>query len=165
MKDFQKLCFASPLSHVQLFVTLVDCCPPGSSVHGDSPGKNTGMGCLALLQGIFPTQGSNPGLPNFRWILYCLSHQGTPRILEWVAYSSSRGSSLPRNLTRVSCIAGGFFTSWATRKLFQKLFDHIVCLVFFFLSLSFIQYLSTICSEEYKLGNAGLMENHCDLWC
>ena len=62
MKDFQKLCFASPLSHVQLFVTLVDCCPPGSSVHGDSPGKNTGMGCLALLQGIFPTQGSNPGI-------------------------------------------------------------------------------------------------------
>ena len=164
MKDFQNLCFASPLSHVQLFVTPVDCCPPGSSVHGDSPGKNTGVGCLALLQGIFPTQGSNPGLPNFRWILYCLSHQGTPRILEWVAYSSSRGSSLPRNLTRVSCIAGGFFTSWATRKLFQNLFDHIF-FFFFSLSLSFIQYLSTICSEEYKLGNAGLMENHCDLWC
>ena len=35
---------------------------PGSSVHGDSPGKNTGMGYRALLQGIFPTQGSNPGL-------------------------------------------------------------------------------------------------------
>ena len=39
-----------------------DCSPPGSSVHGDSPGKNTGMGCCALLQRIFPTQGSNPGL-------------------------------------------------------------------------------------------------------
>ena len=39
----------------------VDCSPPGSSVHGDSPGKNTGVGCHALLQGIFPTQGSNPG--------------------------------------------------------------------------------------------------------
>ena len=36
---------------------------PGSSVHGDSPGKNTGVGCHALLQGIIPTQGSNPGLP------------------------------------------------------------------------------------------------------
>ena len=35
---------------------------PGSSVHGDSPGKDTGVGCHALLQGIFPTQGSNPGL-------------------------------------------------------------------------------------------------------
>ena len=38
------------------------CSLPGSSVHGDSPGKNTGMGCHALLQGIFPTQGSNPHL-------------------------------------------------------------------------------------------------------
>ena len=52
----------------------------------DSPGKNTGVHCHALLQGIFPTQGSNPGLPHCRQILYCLSHQGSPRILEWVAY-------------------------------------------------------------------------------
>ncbi|KAM7233981.1 hypothetical protein CapIbe_016118, partial [Capra ibex] len=44
----------------------------------DSPGKNTGVGCHALLQGIFPTQGSNPGLLHCRWIPYCLSHQGTP---------------------------------------------------------------------------------------
>ena len=44
-------------------VTLGDCSPPGSSVHGDSPGKNTGVGCHAFLQGIFPTQGSKPGLP------------------------------------------------------------------------------------------------------
>ena len=51
---------------------------PGSSVHGDSPGKNTGMGCHALLQGIFPTQGLNPGLPHCRWILYQLSCQGSP---------------------------------------------------------------------------------------
>ena len=41
----------------------MDCSLPGSSVHGDSPGKNIGTGCHALLQGIFPTQGSNPGLP------------------------------------------------------------------------------------------------------
>ena len=40
----------------------MDCSRPGSSVHGDSPGKNTGVGCHALLQGIFPTQGSNPHL-------------------------------------------------------------------------------------------------------
>ena len=40
----------------------VDCSPPGSSVHGDSPGKNTEVGCHLLLQGIFPTQGSNPRL-------------------------------------------------------------------------------------------------------
>ena len=47
----------------------MDCKPPGSSVHGDSPNKNTGVGCQALLQGIFPTQGSNPGLPHCRQIL------------------------------------------------------------------------------------------------
>ena len=62
---------------VQLFVT-----PPGSSVPGDSPGKNTGVGCHALLQGIFPTQGSNPGLLYCRRILYCLNHQGSP-VLFW----------------------------------------------------------------------------------
>ena len=53
----------------------MDCSPPGSSVYGDSPGKNTGVGCHALLQGIFPTQRLNPGLPHCRWILYHLSHQ------------------------------------------------------------------------------------------
>ena len=58
----------------------MDCTPPGSSNHGDSPGKNTGVGCYALLQGIFPTQGSNLGLPHCRWILYHLSHQGSPLI-------------------------------------------------------------------------------------
>ena len=52
----------------------IDCSPPGSSAHGDFPGKNTGVGCHALLQGIFPTQGLNPGLPQCRWILYHLSH-------------------------------------------------------------------------------------------
>ena len=52
--------------------------PPGSSVHGDSPDKNTGVGCHPLLQGIFPTQGLNPGVPHCRWILYHLSHQGSP---------------------------------------------------------------------------------------
>ena len=56
----------------------MDCSQPGSSVRGDSPGQNTGVGCHALLQGIFPTQGSNPGLSHCRWILYCLSHQGSP---------------------------------------------------------------------------------------
>ena len=55
---------------------LVDSRLPGSSVHGDSPGKNTGVGCHALLQGIFSTQGSNLGLLHCRQILYCLNHQG-----------------------------------------------------------------------------------------
>ena len=77
----------------------------------NSPGQNTGVGSLSLLQGIFPTQGSNPGLPHCRRILYQLSHKGSPRILVWVAYPFSSGSSQPRNGTGVSCIAGGFFTS------------------------------------------------------
>ena len=75
------------LSRVQLFCDAMNCSPPGSSVYGDSPSKNTGVGCHPLLQGIFPTQGSNPGLPHCRWILYCLSHQGSPsRILLTLRY-------------------------------------------------------------------------------
>ena len=46
----------------------MDCSLPGSSVHGDSPGKNTGVSCHSLLQQIFPTQGLNPGLLHCRWI-------------------------------------------------------------------------------------------------
>ena len=103
----------------QLCPTLYDSTdsnPPGSSVHGDSPGKNTEVGCLALLQGIFSIQGLNPDLPHCRWILYCLSHQGSPRMLDWIVYPFSRGSFQPRNRTGVSCIAGRFFTSCATRE-------------------------------------------------
>ena len=74
------------------------------------------MGSCSLFQGIPPTQGSNPGLPHYSLILYQLSHKGSPRILEWLAYPFSRGSSQLRNWTRVSCIAGRFFTSWATRE-------------------------------------------------
>ena len=59
----------------------------------NSPGQNTGVDSLSLPQGIFPTQDSNPGLPHCRWILYQLSHKGSSRILEWVAYTFSSGSS------------------------------------------------------------------------
>ena len=104
----------------QLCLTLcnpMDYSLPGSSVHGDFPTRNTGMGCHALLQGIFPTQGSNPSLPHCRQVLYRLSHQGSPsQLLKWVAYPFSRGPSQPRIRTRISCIAGRFFTSWATRE-------------------------------------------------
>ena len=75
----------------------------------NSPDQNTGVGSLSLLHGIFPIQGSNTDpLP--------LSHKGSPRILEWVSYPFSRVSFRFRNRTRVSCIAGRFFTSWATRE-------------------------------------------------
>ena len=80
----------------------------------NSPGQNAGVGSHSLFQGIFPTQGSNPGLLHCRQILYHLNHQGSPRILEWVAYPFSRGTSWPRNRTSISCIAGRFFTRWAT---------------------------------------------------
>ena len=70
----------------------------------------------SLLQGLFPTQGLNPGLLHCRWTLYQLSHKGSPRMLEWVAYPFFSGSPWPRNWTGVSCIAGGFFTSWAIRE-------------------------------------------------
>ena len=59
----------------------------------DSPGKKIGVVCHALLQGILPVQGSNPGLPHCRQILYHLSHLGSPSILEWVAYPFSRRTS------------------------------------------------------------------------
>ena len=63
----------------------MDCSPPGFSVHGDSPGKNTGVGCHALLQGIFPTQGLNPGLPHHKHILYDMS---------WLHQFSSKTANL-----------------------------------------------------------------------
>ena len=67
----------------------------------NSPGQNTGVGSLSLLQGIFPTQGLNAGLLLCRWNLYQLSYKGSPRTLEWVSYPFSRGSSWPRNWTGV----------------------------------------------------------------
>ena len=75
------------------------------------PGQNTEVGSLSLLRGIFPTRGLNPSLPHCRQILYQLSHKGSRRILEWVAYPFSSGSSQPKNRTWVSCIEGGFFTN------------------------------------------------------
>ena len=112
-------------------VKVTQSCPALGDPHGiplyspwNTPGQNTGVGSLSLLQGIFPTQGSNPGFLHCRWILYQLNHKGSPRILEWVAYPFSSGSSQPRNRTGVSCIAGGFFPNWAIR---EALFSFLVC--------------------------------------
>ena len=88
--------------------------PRGLYSPWNSPGQNSGVGNHSLLQGIFPTQGSKPGLLHCRQILHQWSHQGSPRILERGAYPFSSGSSRRRNQTGVSCTAGGFFTSWAT---------------------------------------------------
>ena len=82
--------------------------PYGLCSPWNSAGQNTRGGSLSLLQGIFPTQGLNPGLLHCRQILNQLSHKGSPIILEWVAYPFSSGSSRPRDWTGVSCTAGGF---------------------------------------------------------
>ena len=71
------------LSCVQFFATLGLCSP------WNSPGQNTGVGCLSILQGIFPTQGSNPGLPHYRWILYQLSYKGSPSVDELISTYTS----------------------------------------------------------------------------
>ena len=67
--------------HSEMKVThsCLTLCDPMDSSPWNSPGQNTGVGTLSLLQGIFPTQGSNPGLPHCRQILYQMSYQGSPR--------------------------------------------------------------------------------------
>ena len=90
----------------------------------NSPGQSTGVGSFSLLQGIFPIEGLNPSLMHCRQILSQLSRKGSPKILEWVAYSFSSRSSCPRNWVRVPCIAGGFFTNRAMREAHKSLLDH-----------------------------------------
>ena len=90
--------------------------PHGLYSPWNSPGQNTGVGSLSLLQGIFSTQGSNTGLLHCRWILYHLTIREAQEILKWVAYPFSSGYSWPRNRLRVFCIAGWFFTNWAIRE-------------------------------------------------
>ena len=97
----------------------MDCSLPGAFVLGDSPGKNTGVGCHALLQGIFPTQGSNSGLQHCRTILHHLSHQGSLRILEWIANPFSRGSSDPGIELRSPVLQADSLSVELPRKPFQ----------------------------------------------
>ena len=66
--------------------------------------------------GDLPNPEIEPSLLHCRQILYQLSYKRNPRILEWVAYTFSRGSSRPRNQTGVSCIANGFLTNWTMRE-------------------------------------------------
>ena len=71
--------------------------------------------------GDIPNPGIEPRSPHCRQILYQLSHKGSPRILEWVAYPFSSESSWPRNWTGFFYIASGFFTNWASRETPLKL--------------------------------------------
>ena len=112
---FQTLtCIFSPF--IQLFYehgcSVVSNClwPHGLYSPWNSPGQNTGVGSCSLLQGIFPTQGSNPSL----------KQQADSWPTEPPGKHRNTGlgnlSSWPRNRTGVSCIAGKFFTNWATRN-------------------------------------------------
>ena len=98
------------------WLCLTLCDPMDYIVHGILQARILEWVSLSLLQGIFPTQGLNPGLPHYRQILYKLSHKGSLRMLEWVAYLFFSISSQPRNQTQVSCIAGRFFINWAIRE-------------------------------------------------
>ena len=89
---------AQSLSHVRLLQPDGLYSPPGSSVHGDSPGKNAGVGSHALLQGIFPTCRSNPGLLHCRRILYCLSHKGSP---QWLILTNSVSEIMRENYQHI----------------------------------------------------------------
>ena len=109
----EELCCAMLSQSCPTRCNPTDCSPPDSSVHGDSPGNKTGVGFHALLQGIFTTQGSNPGL------LHCWQIFTTSATREAHKYWSGEpipSPSGPRNQTGVSCIAGRFYTSWATSK-------------------------------------------------
>ena len=106
--------------------------PHGLYSPWNSPGQNTWVGRLSLLQGIFPAQGLIPAFLHCRWILYQLSHKGSLRILEWVAYPFSSRSSQPRNWTRISCIASRFFTNWAIRENPFSWWDWVIYLTFIF---------------------------------
>ena len=85
-------------------------------------------------------QGSNPGLPHCRWILYQLNHKGSPRVLPWIANPFSKGSFEPRNLTGVSWITGRFFTNRAIREASYYTISFIKLIHFFLESLELTTY-------------------------
>ena len=111
--SYAVLCLVS-----QLCLTLydhMDCSPPGSSVHGDSPGKNKGVACHTPIQGIFPTQELNPGLPHCRWILYHLS-PGSVRLLPNLSDLKS-SCSLVSPIRCLSQVGKGTLLIGGTQKL------------------------------------------------
>ena len=85
------------------------CNPMVYTVHGILQARILEWVAFPFLPGFFPVQGLNLGLPHCGRILYQLSHKGSPRIRELVAYPFAKGSSRPKNRTGVSCVTGGFF--------------------------------------------------------
>ena len=109
LTSYRKKSESQSLNHIQLFAT------PWTIQFMEFSRAEYWSGWPFPSPKDLPTQGSNPCLLHCWWILYQLSPKGNLRILEWVAYPFSR-SSQPRNRTRASCIAGGFFTNWAIRE-------------------------------------------------
>ena len=106
----------------------MECSPPGSSVHGDSPGENTGVGCCALLQAIFPTQGSKPRLLHYRFcttgqpwkphdIHQCQSH------LSCCIYIPSSFFSLPQGICTVLHVGSQFFLNFLVHLQSRRILD------------------------------------------
>ena len=109
-----------PISGLKVKVKVIQSCPTlcdpmNYIVHGILQARILEWIAFPFSRGSFQTQGSNPGLPHCRQILYQLSHKGSPRIWDWVAYPFSNRFSWPRNWTGLSFIAGGFFTNWVMK--------------------------------------------------
>ena len=110
-----------------------DCSLPGFSVHGDSPCRNTGVDCHALLQGIFPTQEWNPSLPHCRQILYCLATRETQKYwsgqpipspgchlhCRWILYQLNYQGSPEVNILKVYSEAAKLRTLSSEDQIFQ----------------------------------------------
>ena len=94
---------------------LTLCDPMDYTVHGIVQARILEWVAFTF-SGVLPNSGIELRSPTLQVDSLTAEPQGKPRILEWVAYPFSRGSSRPRNLTRDSCIAGGFFTNWAMRE-------------------------------------------------
>ena len=136
-------------------LTLCDpmaCSPPGFSVHGHFPGKNTGVGCHALLQGIFPTQGSKSGLPHCKWILHLLSHLS-------LAFLASESKGFLKNLFMYLFAISILFLG---ETLFQNLNCHLsfiyLFLVLLIISLFYwriitLQYCDGFCRTSVRIGH------------
>ena len=105
------LCCAKLLSCVRLFVTPWPVAHQAPLSMGDSSGKNTGVSCHALLQGIFPTQGSNPGLPHCRVDSLLPEPPEKPKNTGVGSLSLLQGIFLTQESNWVSSIEGEFFTS------------------------------------------------------
>ena len=95
----------------------------------DSPGESTRVACHALLQGIFPTQGSNPGLPHCRWNLYGLSRQGTLHWFPVVPYLGLNGFFPVWLYLRLKLHTDLSSVSWAWRVLSYSLLPSGLCTI------------------------------------